>query len=66
MRERFGVNRAPRRKARRDVSEVSSGRSSGEGRDAIKAKDQRSRTRQHLVALGFHAACVKREVSAGV
>ena len=50
----------------RVVAEVSSGHSSGEGRSAIHAKDQRNRTGQRLAVLGNHAACVMREVRTGV
>ena len=52
--------------ARRAWTEVSSGHSSGEGRSAIHAKDQRNRTGQHLAVLDHHAACVPREVRTGV
>lgn len=45
--------------AGRDWAEVSSGRSSGECTDALKAKDQRSRTEQHLFGLGARAARVR-------
>ena len=65
-RAQFAVNRASCSNARRVVSEVSSGRSSGDGWNAINAKDQRSRTRQHLVVLVPRAACAKREVWNGV
>ena len=52
--------------ARREWTEVSSGHSSGEGRSAIHAKDQRNRTGQRLAVLDHHAACVTREVRTGV
>ncbi len=64
--ERFTVNRASRSNAGRVVAEVSSGRSSGECRSALKAKDQRNRTRQRLDVLVPRAACAKREGSNGV
>lgn len=48
------------------VAEVSSGHSSGDGRSAIHAKDQRNRTGQRLAVLDHHAACVMREVRTGV
>jgi len=66
QRVRFAVNRAQCSNALCVVAEVSSGRSSGECRDAFKAKDQRSRTRQHLVVLVPRAAGAKREVRNGV
>ena len=66
QRVRFTVNRASSSNAGRVVAEVSSGRSSSECRNAFKAKDQRSRTRQYLVVLVPHAACAKWEVSNGV
>ena len=42
--------------ARRDWTEVSSGHSSGERTDALKAKDPRSRTEQRLFGFGVCAA----------
>jgi hypothetical protein len=65
-RERFVENSAPHSNGRRDVSEVSSDHSSGGGRIAAHAKDQRNRTGQRLVRLGVHAACAQREVDTGV
>jgi hypothetical protein len=65
-RVRFTMNSAQCSDVLRVVSEVSSGRSSGDGRSAIQAKDQRSRTRQRLVVLVPRAACAKREVRNGV
>ena len=65
QRVRFAVNRASSSNAGRVVAEVSSDRSSGECRSTFKAKDQRSRTRQHLVVLVPRAACAKREVRNG-
>jgi hypothetical protein len=52
--------------ARREWTEVSSGHSSGEGRSALHAKDQRNRTGQRLAVLDHHVACVTREVRIGV
>jgi hypothetical protein len=49
----------------RNAAEVSSGRSSWTIMDDRLAKDQRSGTRQRLLVLGAHEACVKREVSIG-
>ena len=66
QRRRFSWSRAPGSNARRVVAEVSSGHSSGEGRSAISAKDQRNRTGQRLAVLGYHAACVTREGIIGV
>jgi hypothetical protein len=60
------VSRAPGTNAGRVVAEVSSGHSSQGSGSAIKVKDQRNRTGQHLAVLGYHAACVTREVRAGV
>lgn len=65
-RVRLTVNSAQCSDVLRVVSEVSSGRSSGVGRIANNAKDQRSRTGQRLVALVPRAACAKREVRNGV
>lgn len=56
---------APRSNARRDETEVSSGRSSETILDDRIAKDQRSRTGQRLFVLDSHGACDQREVSIG-
>ena len=61
----FMVNGAWCSNAWRGAAEVSSGRSSGAGRYARSAKDQRSRTRQRLWMLDDHVACAEREVEIG-
>lgn len=65
-RARFAMNSAQCSDVLRVVSEVSSGRSSVEGRSAINAKDQRNRTGQRLAVLVPRAAGAKREVRNGV
>ena len=57
QRERLSLNRAQHSNVLRAVAEVSSGRSSGECWITFKTKDQRNRTRQHLVVLVPRAAC---------
>ena len=66
LRRERSKDSARNRNILRDVSEVSSGHSSGTRGMAQITKDQRNRTRQRLDLLVPIVACVKREERSGV